>query len=85
MVRSDQELIDAFLDGDPLMSPDEVAPIMRVDSKTVTRWAAAGRFPGRPDGSPGAFRTPGGEWRIRESIVRGLLDGTLTPREVGRG
>jgi excisionase family DNA binding protein len=50
-----------------LMTPGEVAAMFRVDPKTVTRWAAAGRI--------GSIRTPGGHRRFRESEVRTLLDG----------
>ena len=52
--------------NDRLMTPGEVARIFRVDPKTVTRWAAAGRI--------GSIRTPGGHRRIRESEVNALLD-----------
>lgn len=41
--------------------------MFRVDPKTVTRWAAAGRI--------GSIRTPGGHRRFRESEVRALLAG----------
>jgi excisionase family DNA binding protein len=83
MVRSDADLIDDFLDGDPLLSTDEVATLLRVSVKTVSRWAAIGWFPDARPGVPGAMKV-GGLWRIRESVVRGLIDGTLTPREAGR-
>ena len=56
-------------DGDRLPTPGEVATLFRVDPKTVTRWASAGRI--------GSIRTPGGHRRFRESEVRGLL-ATLT-------
>lgn len=52
---------------DRLMTPGEVASIFRVDPKTVTRWAAAGRI--------GSIRTPGGHRRFREGEVRELLEG----------
>jgi excisionase family DNA binding protein len=52
---------------DRLMTPGEVAALFRVDPKTVTRWAAAGRIAG--------IRTPGGHHRFRESEVRALLAG----------
>jgi len=48
-----------------LLTPGEVALMFKVDPKTVTRWAAAGRI--------GAIRTPGGHRRFRESEVDGLL------------
>ncbi|HVE74408.1 MAG TPA: BldC family transcriptional regulator [Mycobacteriales bacterium] len=51
--------------SDRLLTPSEVATLFRVDPKTVTRWAAAGRI--------GSIRTPGGHRRFRESEVRALL------------
>lgn len=51
---------------DRLMTPGEVAKLFRVDPKTVTRWAAAGRI--------GSIRTPGGHRRFRESEVRAILE-----------
>ena len=53
--------------GDRLLTPGEVAAMFRVDPKTVTRWAAAGRI--------GSIRTPGGHRRFRESEVRALMEG----------
>ena len=50
-----------------LLTPGEVATLFRVDPKTVTRWAAAGRI--------SSIRTPGGHRRFRESEVRALLEG----------
>ncbi len=51
--------------GERLLTPGEVAALFRVDPKTVTRWAAAGRI--------SSIRTPGGHRRFRESEVRALL------------
>ena len=48
-----------------LLTPAEVATMFRVDPKTVTRWATAGRI--------GSIRTPGGHRRFRESEVKTLL------------
>ena len=53
-----------------LLTPGEVASLFRVDPKTVTRWAAAGRI--------SSIRTPGGHRRFRESEVRALLRGDAT-------
>ena len=63
--------------GDRLLTPGEVAALFRVDPKTVTRWAAAGRI--------GSIRTPGGHRRFRESEVRALLEGEglVEPEEEG--
>lgn len=54
--------------ADDFMTPGEVAVLFRVDPKTVTRWAAAGRI--------GSIRTPGGHRRFRRAEVMALLDGT---------
>lgn len=56
---------------DRLLTPGEVAEMFRVDPKTVTRWAVAGRI--------GSVRTPGGHRRFRESEVRALLRGDPAP------
>ena len=50
---------------DRLLTPGEVASLFRVDPKTVTRWASAGRI--------NSIRTPGGHRRFRESEVRNML------------
>lgn len=55
-------------DGDRLLTPGEVASLFRVDPKTVTRWAAAGRLE--------SITTPGGHRRFRKSEVDALLSGT---------
>jgi excisionase family DNA binding protein len=61
---------------DRLLTPGEVASLFRVDPKTVTRWAAAGRI--------NSIRTPGGHRRFRESEIRALLrqDGSAEPTTV---
>ena len=48
-----------------LLTPAEVASLFRVDPKTVTRWARAGKLT--------AIRTLGGHRRYRQSEVQGLL------------
>jgi excisionase family DNA binding protein len=63
--------------GDRLLTPGEVAALFRVDPKTVTRWAAAGRI--------SSIRTPGGHRRFRESEVRALLEGDESLDEVANG
>jgi excisionase family DNA binding protein len=54
-------------DAEPLLTPAEVAALFRVDPKTVTRWAKAGKL--------SSIRTLGGHRRYRESEVRALLAG----------
>ena len=52
-------------DGAALLTPSEVAAMFRVDPKTVTRWARAGKL--------SAIRTLGGHRRYDGDEVRGLL------------
>ncbi len=52
-----------------LLTPAEVAALFRVDPKTVTRWAKAGKL--------SSIRTLGGHRRYREAEVRALLGGGL--------
>lgn len=54
-------------DAEPLLTPQEVATLFRVDAKTVTRWAKAGRLT--------SIRTLGGHRRYKESEIRALLSG----------
>ena len=49
-----------------LLTPAEVASLFRVDPKTVTRWAKAGKL--------NSIRTLGGHRRYRASEVHALLD-----------
>ena len=49
-----------------LLTPAEVAVMFRVDPKTVTRWARAGRL--------SAVRTIGGHRRFRAAEVERFLD-----------
>ncbi|HUX70286.1 MAG TPA: BldC family transcriptional regulator [Cellulomonadaceae bacterium] len=58
-----------------LLTPSEVATLFRVDPKTVTRWAKAGKI--------SSIRTLGGHRRYRESEVRTLLGGVPQPRMTG--
>ena len=54
-------------ESETLLTPSEVATLFRVDPKTVTRWAKAGKL--------SSIRTLGGHRRYRESEVRDLLNG----------
>lgn len=49
-----------------LLTPGEVAVMFRVNPKTVTRWARAGRIT--------AVRTLGGHRRFRAAEIRQLLE-----------
>jgi excisionase family DNA binding protein len=50
-----------------LLTPSEVAKLFRVDPKTVTRWAKAGKLT--------SIRTLGGHRRYRTAEVAALLAG----------
>lgn len=60
-------------DPDALLTPAEVAALFRVDPKTVTRWAQAGKI--------SSVKTLGGHRRYRESEVYELLDGLPRQRD----
>lgn len=53
------------LEQEILLTPAEVAKLFRVDPKTVTRWAKAGKLT--------SIRTLGGHRRFKESEVKSLL------------
>jgi excisionase family DNA binding protein len=59
-------MADAGRDADPLLTPAEVAALFRVDPKTVTRWARAGKIT--------AIRTLGGHRRYRASEIRRAVE-----------
>jgi excisionase family DNA binding protein len=56
------------MEQEVLLTPAEVAKLFRVDPKTVTRWAKAGKIT--------AIRTLGGHRRYRQSEVQALLKST---------
>ena len=73
--RADPECEDAEVDRimavrtqneQKLLTPAEVASMFRVDPKTVTRWAKAGKL--------SSIRTLGGHRRYWEAEVRQLLE-----------
>ena len=53
------------MDQEVLLTSSEVAALFRVDPKTVTRWAKAGKLT--------SIRTLGGHRRFKESEVKSLL------------
>ena len=53
-------------DDDALLTPSEVAAMFRVNPKTVTRWARAGKI--------SAIRTLGGHRRFKASEIRKFLE-----------
>ena len=66
---------DPAEEPEPLLTPSEVAALFRVDPKTVTRWAKAGKL--------STIRTLGGHRRYREVEVRALLTGDV-PQQTRR-
>jgi excisionase family DNA binding protein len=60
-------------EADELLTPAEVAALFRVDPKTVTRWAKAGKLT--------SIRTLGGHRRYRAAEVRSLLGDIPAPRD----
>ncbi len=54
------------VDTEPLLMPAEVAVLFRVNPKTVTRWAKAGKIR--------SIRTLGGHRRYRQADVLALLE-----------
>lgn len=78
MPRTDREVARDFLEGDPLLLAAEVAEAFRVNVATVGRWVLHGRFPElTAAGRPAVIRLPGNQYRIRASVVRGLVNGTI--------
>ena len=59
-----------------LLTPAEVAAMWKVDAKTVTRWAVAGKL--------GSVRTLGGHRRFFEDEVRARLAGVPFPGGVAK-
>jgi excisionase family DNA binding protein len=57
-----------------LLTPAEVGRMFRVDPKTVTRWAVAGRLR--------SIKTPGGHRRFSADEVRALLELAETPEPI---
>lgn len=55
-------------EDEELMTPGEVARFFSVDSKTVTRWAKAGKIP--------SFRTIGGHRRYPRAKIEAMREGT---------
>jgi excisionase family DNA binding protein len=53
-------------EDEALLTPSEVAAMFRVNPKTVTRWARAGKI--------SAIRTLGGHRRFRASEIRQFLE-----------
>src|SRR5688572_13179276 len=63
---TDMATPDDFAAPEALLTPSEVAALFRVNPKTVTRWARAGKLT--------AIRTLGGHRRFRASEIRRCLE-----------
>jgi excisionase family DNA binding protein len=61
---------------DELLTPAEVARIFRVDPKTVSRWAIAGKI--------GSVRTLGGHRRFYRSEVERAMNTAIDDADLGR-
>lgn len=55
------------MEKDELLPPGEVARLLGVDPRTVTRWAVTGKIP--------SLKTPGGHRRYRRSAIQAIIDG----------
>jgi excisionase family DNA binding protein len=60
-----------------LLTPAEVASLFRVDPKTVTRWAKAGKLT--------SIRTLGGHRRYKDSEVKALLNNVAGTKTMNDG
>jgi excisionase family DNA binding protein len=65
--ESDAERRDREFREGGYLKPQEAADLLRVDARTVKRWAQQGKLD--------AFRTPGGHWRIKREAVRKMRQG----------
>jgi len=63
------------MDGEVLLTPGEVAQIFRVNPKTVSRWARAGKI--------STIRTLGGHRRFRAGDVEALVAATKEASVLG--
>jgi excisionase family DNA binding protein len=64
-LHEEKVMVARTTEVEKLLTPAEVASLFRVDPKTVTRWAKAGKL--------NSIRTLGGHRRYREAEVRALL------------
>ena len=66
--------MDEHPEPEQLLTPSEVAAMFRVNPKTVTRWARAGKI--------SAIRTLGGHRRFRASEIRQFLEQVEDPERI---
>lgn len=64
--RKETNMVRHLTEQDELLTPGEVADLFRVDPKTVSRWAKAGKLT--------SIRTLGGHRRYNRAEVQDLLD-----------
>lgn len=69
MAQHNRHVLPSGLEPEALLTPAEVADMFRVDPKTVTRWAKAGKLT--------SVRTLGGHRRYRQREVTDLLSGRI--------
>jgi excisionase family DNA binding protein len=68
-LHEEKVMVARTTEVEKLLTPAEVASLFRVDPKTVTRWAKAGKL--------NSIRTLGGHRRYREAEVRALLSDVI--------
>ena len=68
-----KEHVKEHEDVERLLTPAEVAARFRVDPKTVTRWAKAGKL--------SSIRTLGGHRRYRAAEIEALLGGAVNEQQ----
>ena len=69
-------MVRSYVQTERLLTPAEVAALLRVDPKTVTRWAEQGKF--------GSIRTLGGHRRYSEAEIRAFVAGSRPVPGVAR-
>lgn len=69
-VVSEPDVLPELTGYDLIMTPTEVAQVLRLNPEVVTRLIREGKLPG--------FRV-GGAWRVRRSDVQAVMRGEWTP------
>ena len=60
------------MDFGPVLTPDEVAQVLRLNQQHLVRLMRQGKFP--------AFKVAGA-WRVRRSALEAVMNGTWQPPE----
>ncbi|WP_298461187.1 helix-turn-helix domain-containing protein [uncultured Cellulomonas sp.] len=58
----------------PVLTPEEVAQVLRLNQQHLVRLMRQGKFP--------AFKVAGA-WRVRRSALEAVMDGTWQPPDAG--